>query len=495
MTRFFKKHIGSVMMKMARHQRVRIWFQSIAKTLRKNSDRFEFVAGLEAGDLSEEKIERRVGPPGLPEWVMDEMLVLSKIEPTLLLTGQGERKKFSFYELPEYANPGKAYAEAWAGLQGKKFTHVLLAPWLVRGGADLGTLHHIDRLVEKNESNVLLITTENVDSPWGQRIDSRVTWLELGKICSQLNLDEKVSVLTRLVLQLRPEVIHIINSHSAWEMVERHGLSVRQTSRIYASLYCDEYTPDGLVAGYARHYLRSCMIHLEKVISDNSALPDIWSRELGVPREKFATVHFPVNHASSSVFAPVSDAGVQRVLWAGRFTRQKNPGLLAEIAKRTPSIQYDIYGTDQSDGIVFTENVNLKGGFDNFMELPHEQYGCYLNTSLWDGLPNVLLEATACGLPIVSTAVGGILDFLNHENSFLIEDVADIDAICALIHSAVNEPEVARSRWQRAYEKLCAQHSTESMRSELMKIAGYFLPRENMGARKKTMVKRRDRRA
>jgi len=468
----FRQRIGIVMRKMASRSWVRACFQRVAMFLRKNAERFDFVAGHPELPLPAQTSQTVWTPPQLPQWVMDEMLKLSKIESDLILTPMGGRKKFDFYGIPDHAEPGKAFAEAWKKLDGRKFTHVLIGPWLVRGGADLGTLHHIDRLVEMPDVNVLLIVTENADSPWMERVDPRATALELGKICGKLNLDDTVFVLTRLILQLRPDVIHLINSYAGWEMVEKYGRAVAQTSKIYASLYCDEYTPDGLVAGYARNYLRTCSVYLGKIISDNRIFPDIWSREIGVYREKFAVVHFPANQTGVSVFAP--EAGVRRVLWAGRFTKQKNPVLLAEIARRTPDIWYDVYGTDSADGIEFTENVVLKGGFDNFAELPHHQYGCYLNTSLWDGLPNVLLEATVAGLPVVSTDVGGIRDFLDEENSFLITDVSDVDAICQQINHVLSDQETARQRWQRAYGYICSRHSVESMRAELLAIDGYF---------------------
>jgi len=469
--RTLKLYMGNVMRKMARYNFVRRCFRHIAEVLHKNSERFDHVAANPILPV-QGKVPEKSWPPELPGWVMDEMLELSKIEPTLLLEPMGAEKKFEFYELPEYAEPGRAYAEAWKNLHRQKFTHILVAPWLVRGGADLGVLHHIDRIVAMPGTNVLLITTENADSPWATRIDPRATLLELGKICSGLDFNDTVTVLTRLILQLHANVVHIINSHAAWEMMYRCGRSIRQISKIYASLYCDEYTPDGRVTGYARHYLRACDVYLEKVISDNSVLPEIWSRELGVGLEKFAVVHFPTRFPELPPSGPHGVA--KRVLWAGRFTAQKNPNLLAQIAANTPDVQYDVYGTNDPGNIEFPENVIIKGLFDDFADIPHADYGCYLNTSLWDGLPNVLLEATASGLPIVSTTVGGILDFLSHENAFLIEDVTDIDGICKKIYAVTCDHEVARNRWRCAYERLRACHSIESMRHDLMSIDGYF---------------------
>jgi glycosyltransferase involved in cell wall biosynthesis len=59
------------------------------------------------------------------------------------------------------------------------------------------------------------------------------------------------------------------------------------------------------------------------------------------------------------------------------------------------------------------------GSFDGFNTLSKFKYFCFLYTSQWDGLPNILLEAAASGLPIIAPRIGGITNFLSNGRGFL----------------------------------------------------------------------------
>lgn len=82
----------------------------------------------------------------------------------------------------------------------------------------------------------------------------------------------------------------------------------------------------------------------------------------------------------------------------------------------------------------------------------HTQLPAYYNLldvvvlpSLAEGLPNALLEAMACGRPVVATPAGGIADVLRHDHNGWLVPAHDVGALVAALQQLLDDP-AARAR-------------------------------------------------
>ncbi|AHX16083.1 hypothetical protein CH75_24150 [Dyella jiangningensis] len=417
-------------------------------------------------------------PPALPEWVKDEMEALSAIDPDIHPKSD-LMQTVEFYSAPwTFDVPGRAYAKLWHALGGRKFDCVIFVPWLKTGGADLGAIRTANALASDFGARVLVVATEDADSPWAGRLSSDITFLEVGATLRDVDPIHRVDVIVRVLLQLAPSVVHVMNSLLAWEAVARNGLALRQTMRLYASLYCDDFNVLGLPVGYARAYLPRCYPYLEAVVTDNTRNPRQWVKQLGVPENLFKVVPFPGPHTAGVV--PTSPG--RAVLWAGRLDRQKRPELLAAIAAALPDVRFDVYGSavmgegNESSQLRSLPNVVLHGTFDSFRAIVKSDHSAFVYTTAWDGLPLVLLDAASVGLPIVAPDIGGVGDFIRKEDLLgatagVPEYVKDIESLLA--RSATRQERVARQ-----FESLRTSRGVDVFLDALGKLEGYARMRE-----------------
>lgn len=103
-----------------------------------------------------------------------------------------------------------------------------------------------------------------------------------------------------------------------------------------------------------------------------------------------------------------------RVLWVGRIDREKRLELLLQVAEATPEINYDVAGKPSDPNNSYSRDILAKAATYSNVKVHgmvprsrmadlYRDASILCCTSLYEGFPNVFLEAWSCGIPIVST--------------------------------------------------------------------------------------------
>lgn len=432
-----------------------------------------------AGMSAEQQIDNAGGwiPPALPSWAASEIEeIAATLDPAFHAAGP-ITPQLQYYAMPlQHHYPGIVYARLRRQVI-RKPDVVILVPWLKQGGADLGAIHFATALHEKFGKKVLVIGTEAADSPWAGRLPEAVQFLDAGTEMGPLSADERRLVMVRLMLQLAPQTIHLMNSYLGWQMVALHAKALRHTTRIYASLYCDDVSEGGHLMGYAQTFLMDCYESLDGVMSDNGVVGAEWSRSMGIAPSLFHVVPFPVREPQRQPVPALPAA--RTLLWAGRLDRQKRPDVLLAIAQAMPDWTFDVYGQPVMDqespamaGLRKAPNVRLRGAFNDFYGIVRPDHLALVYTTQWDGMPNILLEAARAGLPIVAPAVGGIAEFI--PDAWLVQDCADVDAYVAQIRRLAEDKAAREERTRLLAQRAAQQHSREAFAAAIERVPGYL---------------------
>ena len=138
----------------------------------------------------------------------------------------------------------------------------------------------------------------------------------------------------------------------------------------------------------------------------------------------------------------------------------------ALIRAQVPQVILDIYGTGSAaralqrsarelgaDGIRFHGAVARR-------EMPAVlgAGGILVNSSRIDNMPHLLIEAFAAGLPVVSTAAGGIPHIVTHEHTGLLVAVDRPEELAAAVLRVLREPGLAQ-RLAAAGRRECTRYS------------------------------------
>lgn len=167
--------------------------------------------------------------------------------------------------------------------------------------------------------------------------------------------------------------------------------------------------------------------------------------------------------------------GELRLLSVGRLEQEKNSTLLADIVAQLrdddPRWTLDVAGLgslmeplrERARELGVQQAVRLHGYVPNGEPLQelYRNANAFLHVSLTEGLPQVLFEAHAAGLPIVATDVGGVSDALSGGSTGLLIAPRDADAAARALE---------RLRDDRGLRSELIESGLRSVRSQTMDV-------------------------
>lgn len=179
----------------------------------------------------------------------------------------------------------------------------------------------------------------------------------------------------------------------------------------------------------------------DHVVVTAPEMRDYIAESYAVPKAKVTVIP---NYVDTGLFKPQSriSSNGATVCFVGRLIPRKNAQGLLEAIKGL-AVKLLIVGDgpqrEELEAIVKRDNLDV-----SFVgRVPHEQLPIYLNQcdiyvlpSAYEGHPKTLIEAMACGVPVIGADSPGIREIIQHsENGYLCatDPVAIRDAICSLL--------------------------------------------------------------
>jgi glycosyltransferase involved in cell wall biosynthesis len=419
----------------------------------------------------------------MPDWLSAELLHLHDIDHRIYLS---EHLKTV---IEQYSPSAGVFTEQYVNLAariGGQVDYLFVMPFIKNGGAEREVAFLMNAVLKKHPKAIIkILTTDTSGSPWSSNVDKRVEIIEPEDQFHGLSLQDQARLLANLCIQLSPKRVHIVNSMSAYIMLEQYSSLIAVNTRIYITIFSIDRTPEGRRTHMFTERMNSAVDDVSRIITDNQTVVDQLGSLMAIAPDKFFVLYQPI---ADKAKASVERFGRRplRVLWAGRMDRQKRPDILVRIAEQAQqqglNVEFDVYGSSAFGDSTYLDMVsncpalNYKGGYEGGLKsLPSEQYDVFLLTSEWEGLPNVVLEAMIQGLVVLAANAGGTAELVKqNETGYLVEDFADEKQYIQALKQILNNPKEAQALAKGALKLIEKRHTQAAYEQRLSELKDYL---------------------
>lgn len=358
----------------------------------------------------------------------------------------------------------------------------IFVPSMRGGGAERVMLTLANSFSERGFAVDLVLA--KAEGPYVRNVSDAVRVIDLDasrvmfclfKLAKYLKREQPVSLLSAM-------------SHANVLAVWAHALS-----RIDTKIIVSERNTVSTAFRYNRNMRKSLLLHLmrlsytkvQAVTSVSKGVADDLSEIIGLKRDKISVIYNPVVSQELLIKAkePISHPWLLPdnppvILSAGRLTIQKDFKLLIRAFAQVRAHRLSrlvILGEGElrenlqalADELRVADDFLLPGFVENpFMWMRHASV--FVVSSIWEGLPGALIQAMACGTPVVSTdCPSGPAEILEKGRWGRLVSVGDEKSLAKAIEETLNDPNPPD------VTKRAADFSVDKAVDEYLRVLGF----------------------
>lgn len=370
---------------------------------------------------------------------------------------------------------------------------ILYAIASLRGGAAKHVLYLLEHFKERGFHSTLLVPNDHPAT--AEKVSSLgIDWKRMSFAYS--SLPSALRTIRSTLAGCRPQIVHSHGIRAAWFV--RRVLAPTE-ERKYACVY----TVHGFHPAHYRNPLKRLFAlrdekrlfekATDRAIFVSNADRELFRQSLKLPEEsiseKCRVIPNGIRFIDRSGLPDKKEArrklGLRENNWIigtlSRLYPQKAVHLLIDAANqlkgKIPGLQIAIVGDGplraklqrQIDREGLQDVVYLLGYRDDVLNV-YAALDIFVLTSLWEGLPLVLLEAAGLGIPIVATDIPGNRDIINSEKNGLLFESGNVKQLTGQILRLYREDGLSVELAETALQKVKDRFSLEKMLEQTGKV-------------------------
>jgi glycosyltransferase involved in cell wall biosynthesis len=346
-----------------------------------------------------------------------------------------------------------------------------LAPWVDFGGSDKGTIDWF-RWLDRDRFAPSLVTTQPFPN---RRLKEIYPYAE-----EVWNLPELMAgpgfprFIFDFIHTRKIRVLHIMNSRLGFELLPDLA-ALDHLPAVVVQLHVEEPDRSGYVRYVTTRYgnLVDAFSVSSRHLGEAVEAYDVLARKIHViPTGVDAEREF--NPARVAPLDGVREPGKITIISPGRLTPQKDPLLaldaIARVVQRHDHVRLEMIGDGPLESAVRTRIIEL--GLERVVRVHppstalarwYRSADLLLMTSVFEGVPYVIFEALAMGVPVVAPALPGNVEVMGEAGGVLVDPGEGVEGYADAISRLVEDPELRLRIADTARARMIAEFTTREM--------------------------------